>query len=193
MTPAGSTPKNIIPLGPIGVPTAATNAQNGANQAAGAGGATGQVNANPNVGPQALIPDQIATASNGSGATSTAAIGSQGFATAPTSTVGNGNFHFTAGTPAGQSGLPTQSTKNDPKYVITNPASNVLGGLTPQVLLNNLPAALQPNGSVPFYFDPFTEDQQLQQAALAQTGNASFVSGVQWDSKNQVSPPHEEH
>jgi filamentous hemagglutinin len=101
--------------------------------------------------------------------------------------VGNGNFHFTAGTPTGQSGLPTQSSANDPKYVITNPASSVLGGLTPQVLLNNLPSALQPNGNVPFYFDPFTESQQLQQAALAQTGNASFVSGVQWDSKTQVS------
>ncbi|PFH04490.1 filamentous hemagglutinin [Collimonas sp. PA-H2] len=206
MTPAGSTPKNIIPLGPIGVPVAATNAQNGASQAAGAGGAASQVNANPNVGPQTSIPTSSANGSSGNGATSTApvgshtastvagngsistaTIGSQGFATAPTSTVGNGDFHFTAGTPAGQGGLPTQSTKNDPKYVITNPASNVLGGLTPQVLLNSLPAALQPNGSVPFYFDPFTEDQQLQQAALAQTGNASFVSGVQWDSKNQVS------
>ncbi|WP_158229192.1 hypothetical protein [Collimonas sp. PA-H2] len=187
MTPAGSTPKNIIPLGPIGVPTAATNAQNGANQAAGAGGATGQVNANPNVGPQGPVPTTTANGSNGSGSTATGAIGSQGFATAPTSTVGNGNFHFTAGTPTGQSGLPTQSSANDPKYVITNPASSVLGGLTPQVLLNNLPSALQPNGNVPFYFDPFTESQQLQQAALAQTGNASFVSGVQWDSKNQVS------
>jgi filamentous hemagglutinin len=187
MTPAGSTPKNIIPLGPIGVPTAATNAQNGANQAAGATGTTGQVNANPNVGPQTPVPTTTANGSNGSGSTATGAIGSQGFATAPTSTVGNGNFHFTAGTPAGQSGLPTQASTNDPKYVITNPASSVLGGLTPQVLLNNLPSALQPNGNVPFYFDPFTESQQLQQAALAQTGNASFVSGVQWDSKTQVS------
>lgn len=225
MTPAGSTPKNVIPLGPVGIPAAAANSQNGANQAAGAGGATAQVNANPNVGPQGAIPATSAKGSNGNGATSTAAVGSQtasatagsgatstapvgghtastvagngsvstatiggqGFATAPTATVGSGNFHFTAGTPAGQSTLPTQSSSNAPQYVVTNPASNVLGGLTPQVLLNSLPPALQPNGSVPFYFDPFTENQQLQQAALAQTGNASFVGGVQWDSKNQVS------
>jgi filamentous hemagglutinin len=187
MTPAGTNPKNVIALGPIGVPVTAANAQNGASQAAGASGATAQLNTNASLPSQALIPDTVVAASSGSGSTSTAPIGSQGFATAPTTAVGNGDFHFTAGTPAGQSGLPTQSSTNDPKYVITNPASSVLGGLTPQVLLNNLPPALQPNGTVPFYFDPFTESQQLQQAALAQTGNASFVSGVQWDSKTQVS------
>ncbi|SDY96081.1 filamentous hemagglutinin [Collimonas sp. OK242] len=179
-------PKNVIALGPIGVPVTATNAQNGASQAAGAVGATAQLNTNASLPSQTLIRDTVVAASSGSGSTSTAPIGSQGFATAPTTAVGNGDFHFTAGTPAGQSGLPTQSSSNDPKYVITNPASSVLGGLTPQVLLNNLPSALQPNGSVPFYFDPYTEDQKLQQAALAQTGNASFVSGVQWDSKTQV-------
>ncbi|AMP00526.1 mafB19-like deaminase family protein [Collimonas arenae] len=187
MTPAGSSPKNVIPLGPIGVPSAAANAQNGASQAAGAGGATSQVNANPNVGQQTAVPTATANGSTGNNATSTGAIGSQGFSTAPTSTVGNGNFHFTGTTPTGQASLPTQGSSSDPKYVINNPASNVLGGLTPQVLLNSLPPALQPNGSVPFYFDPFTEDQKLQQAALAQTGNASFVSGVQWDNQTQVS------
>ncbi|MFJ2986491.1 hypothetical protein ACIPF8_01390 [Collimonas sp. NPDC087041] len=62
---------------------------------------------------------------------SSAAIGSQGFSTAPTSTVGNGNFHFTGATPSGQASLPTQGSSSDPKYVINNPASNVLGGLTP--------------------------------------------------------------
>ncbi|WP_211466517.1 two-partner secretion domain-containing protein [Collimonas silvisoli] len=187
MTPAGTNPKNVIALGPIGVPVTATNAQNSASQAAGASGVTAQLNTNASLPSQGQIPAQVATASSGNVSMLDAVIGRQVFGTALTTAVGNGNFHFTAVTPVGQTGLSAQISVNDPKYVITNPASNVLHGLTPQVLLNSLPAALQPNGSVPFYFDPFTESQQLQQAALAQTGNASFVSGVQWDSKNQVS------
>ncbi|MFJ2986222.1 beta strand repeat-containing protein [Collimonas sp. NPDC087041] len=169
VTPAGTSPQNVVPLGPIGTPTAATAAQNGANQAAGQSGA--------------------AIVGNGSGpqAPTGGAIGSQGYTTASTETVANGAFHFTAGTPAGQSGLPMQSSSNAPQYVVTSPASSVLGGLTPQVLLNSLPAALQPNGNVPFYYDPYTEDQQLQQAALAQTGNASFISGLTPDAQTQMS------
>jgi filamentous hemagglutinin len=249
VTPGSATPQNVIPLGPIGVPTTATNAQNGANQAAGAEGSTEQVNGNANLPTESPISAQTGTASNGNGATSTAPVGSQtasattgngatstapvgsqttsattgnratsttpvgshtastvagngsvstatiggqSFATAPTATVTSGNFHFTAGTPTGQGALPTQSSSNAPQYVVTNPASNVLGGLTPQVLLNSLPAALQPNGSVPFYYDPFTEDQQLQQAALAQAGNASFISGLAPDAQTQVSVTDQE-
>ncbi len=70
-------------------------------------------------------------------------------------------------------------------------ATAVLAGVTPDSLLAQLPADLRP-GKVSFYYDPYTEGQRLQQAALQQTGQASFVSGLAWDSQNQLSVTDQE-
>ena len=43
-----------------------------------------------------------------------------------------------------------------------------------------------------FYFDPYTEGQKLQQAALAQTGQDSFINGLAWDSQNNLSVADQE-
>ncbi|EHP37521.1 filamentous hemagglutinin adhesin HecA 20-repeat-containing protein, partial [Cupriavidus basilensis OR16] len=71
-----------------------------------------------------------------------------------------------------------------------SPATAVLAGVTPDSLLAQLPADLRP-GKVSFYYDP-TPRQKLQQAALQQTGQASFVSGLAWDSQNQLSVTDQE-
>ncbi|PMX95556.1 hypothetical protein, partial [Pseudomonas sp. GW460-13] len=65
-----------------------------------------------------------------------------------------------------------------------NPALSA--GFGPQTLLDNLPASLQP-GSTLFYFNPEEENLLLQQAALAQTGKASFIDGLAYDSKQNLS------
>ena len=80
---------------------------------------------------------------------------------------------------AGQSSSPT--------YLVNNPASQVMGDLTPAALLAKLPASLQPD-TTQFYYDPFTEDQQIEQAALQATGKASFYSTTSaTDSTSQAS------
>ncbi|WP_197498317.1 hypothetical protein [Cupriavidus gilardii] len=59
-------------------------------------------------------------------------------------------------------------------------------GFGPQILLDNLPATLQP-GSTLFYYNPEEENLLLQQAALKQTGKASFIDGLAPDSKQNLS------
>jgi filamentous hemagglutinin len=61
----------------------------------------------------------------------------------------------------------------------------------PQDLLNNLPANLQPSSAV-FYYNPEEEDALLQQAALQQTGQASFVSGLTYDAQQNLSVTEQE-
>ncbi|MFC4424543.1 hemagglutinin, partial [Cupriavidus pampae] len=66
---------------------------------------------------------------------------------------------------------------------------NLLGAVlagAPDSLLAQLPPELRPD-SVSFYYDHYTESQQLQQAALAQTGQQSFINGLAWDSQNNLS------
>ncbi|WP_081771952.1 two-partner secretion domain-containing protein [Paraburkholderia nodosa] len=71
----------------------------------------------------------------------------------------------------------------------------VLGSQTsllgPQQLINALPASLQPSSTL-FYYNPQEEDLVLQQAALQQTGQASFVSGLTYDSTNNLSVTEQE-
>ncbi|MCP3728377.1 filamentous hemagglutinin N-terminal domain-containing protein [Paraburkholderia sp. CNPSo 3272] len=71
----------------------------------------------------------------------------------------------------------------------------VLGSQTsllgPQQLINALPASLQPSSTL-FYYNPQEEDLMLQQAALQQTGQASFVSGLSYDSTNNLSVTEQE-
>ncbi|NKA93517.1 hemagglutinin [Ralstonia solanacearum] len=94
-----------------------------------------------------------------------------------------GSGRMTIGTPV--------ATTSSAQYLNPNPATAVLAGVTPNSLLAQLPANLQP-GSTPFYFDPFTEDQKLLQAALQQTGQNSFINGLTYDNQNQLSVTDQE-
>ncbi|MBN3817369.1 adhesin, partial [Paraburkholderia sp. Se-20369] len=76
-------------------------------------------------------------------------------------------------------------------YVEASLGGSVLGSLGPQDLLNNLPSSLQPSSTL-FYYNPQEENLLLQQAALKQTGKASFVDGLTYDSKNNVSVTEQE-
>jgi len=71
----------------------------------------------------------------------------------------------------------------------------VLGGsattLGPQQLLSELPASLQPSSTL-FYYNPEAEDLMLQQAALKQTGQASFIGGLSYDRTNGLSVTDQE-
>ncbi|QCP52387.1 filamentous hemagglutinin N-terminal domain-containing protein [Trinickia violacea] len=67
-------------------------------------------------------------------------------------------------------------------------SSSLLG---PQQLISALPASLQPSSTL-FYYNPQEEDLVLQQAALQQTGQSSFVSGLTYDSTNGLSVTDQE-
>src|SRR5262249_19155245 len=71
-------------------------------------------------------------------------------------------------------------------------ATSVLAGVTPDDLLSQLPANLRPGSNITFYYDPYTENQQLQQAALQQTGRDSFVSGLSYDSQYRLTVTDQE-
>ncbi len=100
------------------------------------------------------------------------------------------SWHFNAPA-AGSAVSASASTVNGSTYVNPNPATAVLAGVTPDSLLSQLPPALRPGGT-PFYYDPFTENQKLQQAALAQTGQSSFVNGLTYDSQHRLSVTDQE-
>jgi len=99
-------------------------------------------------------------------------------------------WHFNAPAAGNTTSAPTPSV-NGATYLNPNPATSVLAGVTPNSLLAQLPANLQP-GSTPFYFDPFTEDQKLLQAAQQQTGQSSFINGLTYDNQNQLSVTDQE-
>ncbi|WP_321818840.1 MULTISPECIES: hypothetical protein, partial [unclassified Paraburkholderia] len=68
----------------------------------------------------------------------------------------------------------TVSTQtSDVSYLVTSSASAVSDDLSPEALLDQLPASLQPDTTV-FYYDPYTQAQQVEQAALEATGQSSF-------------------
>ncbi|MCA8202265.1 filamentous hemagglutinin N-terminal domain-containing protein [Burkholderia sp. AU33545] len=72
-------------------------------------------------------------------------------------------------------------------YLTNNPAAQVVDTVSSASLIANLPANLQP-GNVPFYYDPYTENQQIEQAALQATGKSSFYSTTSaTDSTSQAS------
>lgn len=100
------------------------------------------------------------------------------------------DWHFNANL-AGNPVTAPSGTTDRAQYLNNSPATAVLAGVTPDSLLAQLPADLRP-GKVSFYYDPYTEGQRLQQAALQQTGQASFVSGLAWDSQNQLSVTDQE-
>jgi filamentous hemagglutinin len=77
--------------------------------------------------------------------------------------------------------LPT-AVAGTASYVDQSVASQT-GLLGPQQLLEALPSNLQPSTTL-FYYNPQEEDLMLQQAALQQTGEASFISGLSDSSTN---------
>ena len=107
-----------------------------------------------------------------------------------TSTPASVDWHFNAKPDGSPISGPT--TPNDrARYVNPNPATGVLSGVTPDTLLKQLPPELRP-GNVTFYYDPYTESEKLQQAALRQTGQESFFNGLSWDSQNNLSVQDQE-
>lgn len=75
-------------------------------------------------------------------------------------------------------------------YVLNGTGTSV-DAVTPQLLLANLPPNLQPSTAL-FYYNPQAEDAVLQTAALKQTGQATFVSGLSSDSQQQLSVTEQE-
>ena len=75
-------------------------------------------------------------------------------------------------------------------YVLDG-TGTTLDPVTPQLLLSNLPSNLQPSTSL-LYYNPQAEDAALQTAALKQTGQATFVSGLSTDSQLQLSVTDQE-
>lgn len=76
-------------------------------------------------------------------------------------------------------------------YVDNSLGSSAIGNLGPQDLLTALPGNLQPSSTL-FYYNPQEEDLMLQQAALQQTGKASFIDGLTYDSKTNTSVTEQE-
>ncbi|WP_244108065.1 filamentous hemagglutinin N-terminal domain-containing protein [Burkholderia ambifaria] len=165
-TPQPTASQQVIPLGPVGVPASAGTAQNGANTVA-----------------NSMIQSSVVAGavSNGpSTAITSKTVGTPHNPTVPSSS-----------TPQGGTVRTIATANPNPTYLINNPASQVIGGVGPSDLIANLPANLRP-GSTLFYYDPFSENQLLQQAALAQTGTASFVDGLKYDNQNQKSVTDQE-
>ncbi|WP_259461464.1 filamentous hemagglutinin N-terminal domain-containing protein [Paraburkholderia fungorum] len=162
-TPPPAVSGQVISLGPLSVPASATTTINGA-------------------GLVTTLAGQPTSVTGAAGLPSNTPIGVQ--------TVGKPVPPVTGTTPAPQS--VTVQTSNGQKtvtvsYLASNPAAQVMGDITPASLLANLPANLQP-ASVPFYYDPYTEDQQIEQAALQATGKSSFYSTTSAaDSTSQTS------
>ncbi|KVQ47179.1 filamentous hemagglutinin [Burkholderia territorii] len=165
-TPQPTASQQVIPLGPVGVPASASTAQNGANAVA-----------------HSLIQSSV-VAGAVSGGPSTG-ITSQTVGTPHNPAVPS------ATTPQGSTVQTIATANGNPTYLINNPASQVIGGVGPSDLIANLPANLRP-GSTVFYYDPFSENQLLQQVALAQTGTASFIDGLKYDNQNQKSVTDQE-
>ncbi|ORC51276.1 hypothetical protein B2G74_00445 [Burkholderia sp. A27] len=187
-TPQATASQQVISLGPVGTPVAATKA---ANLASG----TGQIGAG--LATVSATAGTIASASSGalgsalgSGAGAVAAVtgNSVSVPASPTSASvasvpATPPVQTVAGAAAGTTGTAT--------YLVSSPASQVMGSIGPAQLVASQPASLRPD-TTQFYYDPFTEDQVLQQAALTQTGQASFISGLSFDNRNQISVANQE-
>ncbi|MGZ2749720.1 two-partner secretion domain-containing protein [Burkholderia stagnalis] len=159
-TPPGVAQTQVVSLAPLGVPAVAATAQGVAGQAATAAALAS------NVGGQVASPIQSGIQS--------AKVGTP---TAPTTA--------TSSAPSGASVQTIAGASSSVTYLINNPAAQVVGGIGPSYLLSQLPSDLQP-GSVPFYYNPFDENQALQTAALQRLGKASFIDGLTYDNKYQA-------
>ncbi|KIP17142.1 hypothetical protein KY49_6859 [Burkholderia sp. MSHR3999] len=158
-------------------------------------GYTGNVYTPPSVAPTQVVslaplgvPAVAATAQGVAGQAATAAAQASNVNGRPTGPIQSGIQGAKVGKPGAPSGASVQTiagSSSSVAYLINNPAAQVVGGIGPSYLLSQLPINLQP-GSVPFYYDPFDENQALQTAALQRLGKASFIDGLSYDNKYQT-------
>ncbi|CAD6514517.1 filamentous hemagglutinin [Paraburkholderia sabiae] len=149
-TPPPAVSGQVITLGPPSIPSGATTTVNRAG---------------------------LVTTLSGSPTSVTGAAGLPSNAPIGVTTVGKPSAPAVtaATTPSGSTVKTVDGQSVSVSYLSSNPAAQVMGDLTPASLLAALPANLQP-GNVPFYYDPYTEDRQVEQAALQASGKSSFYS-----------------
>ncbi|CAE6812241.1 MULTISPECIES: filamentous hemagglutinin N-terminal domain-containing protein [Paraburkholderia] len=94
-------------------------------------------------------------------------------------------------TPRAVGGTISTPVAGKASYVDNSLGGSAIGNLGPQDLLTALPSSLQPSSTL-FYYNPQEEDLMLQQAALQQTGKASFIDGLTYDSKTGTSVTEQE-
>ncbi|MFP6557908.1 putative toxin [Paraburkholderia sp. B3] len=178
-TPPPAVSGQVITLGPPAVPASAATTVNSAGLLTNMAGQP--VSVTGTAGPPANLPLGTTTVGRpvapGS-VTVNAPIGAQaGTAQAETANgVGNGTAVQTVG-----------SQTENVTYLVNSPASAVTDDVSPAALLAKLPASLQPD-TTQFYYDPYTQAQQVEQAALEETGQSSFYSTTSaTDSTGQAS------
>ncbi|WP_321901086.1 endonuclease toxin domain-containing protein [Paraburkholderia tropica] len=176
-TPPPAVAGQVISLGPPPVPATATTTVNAAGLVTNIAGRPVSVTGGaglPSNSPIGVttVGKPVAPGAVGAGTPSGAQAGTASAGTAPgvaagtqVQTVGGQTFNVT--------------------YLLNSPASAVTGDLSPAALIAQLPPSLQPD-TTQFYYDPYTQAQQVEQAALKATGQSSFYAlPSQTDSANQ--------
>ncbi|WP_244107004.1 filamentous hemagglutinin N-terminal domain-containing protein [Burkholderia ambifaria] len=161
-TPPPVVSGQVISLGPVSTPSGVATTVNVAGRVVAANGQLTSVTGSAGLPPNTPIGTQTV-----------------GKPVAPIVTQANTPLSATVKTISGQTTTVT--------YLTNNPAAQVIDTISSASLIANLPANLQP-GNVPFYYDPYTENQQIEQAALQATGKSSFYSTTSaTDSTSQAS------
>ena len=161
-TPPPVVSGQVISLGPVSAPAGVATTVNGFGQVVDASGQPTSVTGTAGLPPNTPIGARTV-----------------GTPVAPTVTQASAPLSATVKTISGQTTTIT--------YLTNNPAAQVVDTVSSASLIAKLPANLQP-ANVPFYYDPYTENQQIEQAALQATGKSSFYSTTSAaDSTSQVS------
>jgi filamentous hemagglutinin len=159
-TPPPAVAGQVITLGPPSVPSTATTAVNAA-------------------GLVTNLAGQPVSVTGAAGLPSNSPIGVTTVGRPVAPSVGS------ASAPAGTTVTTVGGQTLNVTYLLNSPASAVTGDLSPAALLAQLPASLQPD-TTQFYYDPYTQAQQVEQAALQATGQSSFYAlPAQTDSQTQ--------
>ncbi|MGU7771830.1 EndoU domain-containing protein [Burkholderia sp. MR1-5-21] len=181
-TPPPVVSGQVISLGPVSAPSGVATTINASGQVVDANGqptsVTGvaglpsnspigaQTVGNP-VAPVVTVTGRPSGAAGGNGVTG-AAVGPAGGATGSMSAV-------TASAPYSTFVKTIKGETVTASYLTNNPAAQVVNSMSSASLIAALPASLRP-ANVPFYYDPYTENQQIEQAALQAIGKSSFYS-----------------
>ncbi|WP_244136840.1 beta strand repeat-containing protein [Burkholderia pyrrocinia] len=161
-TPPPVVSGQVISLGPVSAPAGVATTVNGFGQVVDASGQPTSVTGTAGLPPNTPIGARTV-----------------GTPVAPTVTQASAPLSATVKTISGQTTTIT--------YLTNNPAAQVVDTVSSASLIANLPANLQP-ANVPFYYDPYTENQQIELAALQATGKSSFYSTTSaTDSTSQAS------
>ncbi|WP_229656704.1 two-partner secretion domain-containing protein [Burkholderia pseudomallei] len=161
-TPPPVVSGQVISLGPVSAPAGVATTVNGFGQVVDASGQPTSVTGTAGLPPNTPIGARTV-----------------GTLVAPVVTQASTPLSATVKTISGQTTTIT--------YLTNNPAARVVDTVSSASLIANLPANLQPT-NVPFYYDPYTENQQIEQAALQATGKSSFYNTTSaTDSTSQVS------